>query len=182
MGYMKFPPLVVPLFLKNKLRCSPKFTFTEFPCSQKLCSMFPWSPKIFLTVPHNFSHISFSFSPVRKSLPCHYFKKVPHYNRETNAQVKTSVCLLLFTQYDPALLPSLKTILMGKWCLIQSQQRLIEIFKKPPVIQLSIQLISAGVVWCPSFIFNHILAYFLKFFYEEQNIWLSPGPEKWEKL
>ena len=44
---------VVPLFLKNKLRCSPKFTSTEFPCSQKFRSMFPWSPKIFLTVPYN---------------------------------------------------------------------------------------------------------------------------------
>ena len=50
---------VVPLFLKNKLRCSPKFTFTEFPCSQKFRSMFPWSPKIFLTVPYNSSHIIF---------------------------------------------------------------------------------------------------------------------------
>ena len=38
---------VVPLFPKNKERCSPKFTFTEFPCSQKFRSMLPWSPKIF---------------------------------------------------------------------------------------------------------------------------------------
>jgi len=52
---------VVPLFLKNKLRCSPKFTFTEFPCSQKFRSMFPWSPKIFLTVPYNSSCYIFSW-------------------------------------------------------------------------------------------------------------------------
>jgi len=48
---------VVPLFLKNKLRCSPKFTFTEFPvprnsapCSldhQKYSSLFPTIPLIF---------------------------------------------------------------------------------------------------------------------------------------
>jgi len=51
--------IVVPLFLKNKLRCSPKFTFTEFPCSQKFRSMFPWSPTIFLTVLYNSSQILF---------------------------------------------------------------------------------------------------------------------------
>ena len=50
---------VVPLFLKCKLRCSPKFTFTEFHCSQKFRSMFPRSPKIFLTVSYNYSHILF---------------------------------------------------------------------------------------------------------------------------
>ena len=38
---MKIYNNIVPLFLKNKLRCSPKFTFTEFPCSQKFRSMFP---------------------------------------------------------------------------------------------------------------------------------------------
>ena len=65
--------IVVPFFLNNKLRCSPKFTFPQFPCSQKLCSLFPWSPKIFLTVPQNFSHISF--------LPVHYLKKVPHWGK-----------------------------------------------------------------------------------------------------
>ena len=37
------------------------------------------------------------------------------------------------TQYHPAL-PSLKKILMGKWHLIQNQQRLREIFKEPPLI------------------------------------------------
>ena len=47
------------------------------------------------------------------------------------------------------------------------------------------QLISAGVVWCPSLIFNHILAYFPQFFYEEQNIWFScrsPEPEKFREI
>ena len=32
---------VFPLFPKNKLRCSLKFTFIKFPCSQKFCCMFP---------------------------------------------------------------------------------------------------------------------------------------------
>ena len=32
---------ISPLFPKNKFWCSPKFIFTEFPCSLKLCSMFP---------------------------------------------------------------------------------------------------------------------------------------------
>ena len=36
---------VFPLFPKNKLRCSLKFTFIKFPCSQKFCCMFPWSPE-----------------------------------------------------------------------------------------------------------------------------------------
>ena len=37
------------------------------------------------------------------------------------------------TQYHPAL-PSLKRIQVGKWHLIQNQQRLREIFKEPPLI------------------------------------------------
>ena len=40
---------VFPLFLKNKLRCFPQFTFTEFSCSQKFRSIFPRSPK---NIPH----------------------------------------------------------------------------------------------------------------------------------
>ena len=49
---------VFPLFPKNKLRCSLKFTFIKFPCSQKFCCMFPWSPEILINVPQNFNHIS----------------------------------------------------------------------------------------------------------------------------
>ena len=52
------------------------------------------------------------------------------YNRETNPRVKK---LPFVTQYHPAL-PSLKRILMGKWHFAQNQQRLREIFKKPPLI------------------------------------------------
>ena len=52
---------VVPWFLKNKLRCSPKFIFTEFPCSKKFRSMFRWSPKIFLTV--RYKNKIFDLSP-----------------------------------------------------------------------------------------------------------------------
>ena len=48
----------VPLFPKNKLRCSLKFTFIKFPCSQKFCCMFPWFPEILINVPQNFNHIS----------------------------------------------------------------------------------------------------------------------------
>ena len=45
-----------------------------------------------------------------------------------------SIKLLPFvTQYHPAL-PSLERILMGKWHLIQTQHRLREIFKEPPLI------------------------------------------------
>ena len=43
---------VVPLFLKKKLRCSQKLTFTEFPCSQEFRSIFPWSPKSTLLCSH----------------------------------------------------------------------------------------------------------------------------------
>ena len=66
---------------------------------------------------------------------------------------------------------------MGKWHLIQNQQQLREIFNEPPLIsyregkslkdllvraklwrpQLPIRL-TAGVVWCPSLIFNHVLS------------------------
>ena len=49
---------VFPLFPKNKLRCSLKFTFIKFPCSQKFCCMFPWSPEILINVPQNFNHVS----------------------------------------------------------------------------------------------------------------------------
>ena len=49
---------VFALFPKNKLRCSLKFTFIKFPCSQKICCMFPWSPEILINVPQNFNHIS----------------------------------------------------------------------------------------------------------------------------
>ena len=43
-----------PLFPKNKIRCSLKFTLVKFPCSQKFYCMFPWSPEIFFNVPQNF--------------------------------------------------------------------------------------------------------------------------------
>ena len=45
---------------------------------------------------------------------------------QTNPHAKTST--FCYT------LPSLKKILMGKWHLIQNQQRLREIFKEPPLI------------------------------------------------
>ena len=47
-----------PLFPKNKLRCSLKFTLVKFPCSRKFYCMFPWSPEIFFNVPQNSQHIS----------------------------------------------------------------------------------------------------------------------------
>ena len=49
---------VSPLFPKNKLRCSLKFTRVTFPCSQKFYCMFPWSREIFFNVPQNSQHIS----------------------------------------------------------------------------------------------------------------------------
>jgi len=124
--------IVVPFFLNNKLRCSPKFTFPQFPCSQKLCSLFPWSPKIFLTVPHNFSHISFSF------LPVHYLMKVPHWGKiclqEDSPTTGKEIRPLKPSSFCHPALPSLKRIQMGKWHLIQNQQRRRKIFKKPPLI------------------------------------------------
>ena len=66
-----------------------------------------------------------------------YLSEVKFANRKTALQQRNkSACkkLLPFvTQYHPAL-PSLKRILMGKWHLIQNQQRLREIFKEPPLI------------------------------------------------
>ena len=46
----------VPLLLKNEWTCSPKFTFTEFPCSQKILLHVPLIPK-------NISHHSPQFLP-----------------------------------------------------------------------------------------------------------------------
>ena len=45
--------IAVPLFLKNILRCSPKFIFTEFSCSQKLLHVF--------MIPKNIPHCSPQF-------------------------------------------------------------------------------------------------------------------------
>ena len=53
--------LQLSLVPQKKLRCSQKFTFTEFPCSQKFRFIFPASPKIFLTVPYNSSYFIFSW-------------------------------------------------------------------------------------------------------------------------
>ena len=52
----------------------------------------------------------------------------------TEKQIRSHKKLLipLVTQYQQAL-PGLKRILMGKWHLIQNQQRLREIFKKTPI-------------------------------------------------
>ena len=52
----------------------------------------------------------------------------------TGKQIRSRKKLLipLVTQYQQAL-PGLKRILMGKWHLIQNQQRLREIFKKTPI-------------------------------------------------
>ena len=43
------------------------------------------------------------------------------------------ILLPFVTQYHPAL-PSLMNILIGKWHLIQNQQRLREVYKEPPLI------------------------------------------------
>ena len=53
----------------------------------------------------------------------------------TEKQIRSRKKLLipLVTQYQQAL-PGLKRILIGKWHLIQNQQRLREIFKKTPII------------------------------------------------
>ena len=66
-----------------------------------------------------------------------YLSEVKFADRKTALQQRNKSArkkLLPFvTQYHPAL-PSLKKILMGKWHLIQNQQRLREIFKEPPLI------------------------------------------------
>ena len=66
-----------------------------------------------------------------------YLSEVKFAERKTALQQRNKSArkkLLPFvTQYHPAL-PSLKKILMGKWYLIQNQQRLREIFKEPPLI------------------------------------------------
>ena len=66
-----------------------------------------------------------------------YLSEVKFADRKTALQQRNKSArkkLLPFvTQYHPAL-PSLKRILMGKWHLIQNQQRLREIFKEPPFI------------------------------------------------
>ena len=66
-----------------------------------------------------------------------YLSEVKFGDRKTALQEgnkSASKKLLPFvTQYHPAL-PSLKKILMGKWHLIQNQQRLREIFKEPTLI------------------------------------------------
>ena len=49
-------------------------------------------------------------------------------------------------------------------------------------MQLSIRLISTGVVWCPSLIFNHVLACVSQFFCEEQNIWFVPRARKMREI
>ena len=131
----------VPLFLKIKLRrwCSPKLIFNEFSCSQKLCSMFSWSPNIFLTFPHNFSHVSFSFSSVKRGYLAttlrKYLSEVKFAYSKTAIQQRNKSArkkrLPFVTQYHPAL-PSRKRTLIGKWHLIQNQQQLRKICKKPP--------------------------------------------------
>ena len=66
-----------------------------------------------------------------------YLSEVKFADRKTALQQRNKSArkkLLPFvTQYHLAL-PSLKRILMGKWHLIQNQQRLREIFKEPPLI------------------------------------------------
>ena len=66
-----------------------------------------------------------------------YLSEVKFADRKTALQQRNKSArkkLLPFvTQYHLAL-PSLKRILMGKWHLIQNQQRLREIFKEPPFI------------------------------------------------
>ena len=59
----------------------------------------------------------------------------PKHGAKTGVTNKSARKKLLpfVTQYHPAL-PSLKRIHMGKWHLIQNQQRLREIFKEPPLI------------------------------------------------
>ena len=86
-------------------------------------------------------HQKFSKPPVRKRLPAailrKYLSEVKFADRKTALQQGNKSArkkLLPFVpQYHPAL-PSLKKILMGKWHLIQNQQRLREIFKEPPLI------------------------------------------------
>ena len=129
----------VPLFVKNKLRSSPKLIFTKFPCSQKLWSMFSWCPKIFLTVPHNFSHVSFSFSSVKRGYLAttlrKYLSEVKFAYSKTAIQQRNKSArkkrLPFVTQYHPAL-PCRKRTLIGKWHLVQNQQQLRKICKKPP--------------------------------------------------
>ena len=62
-----------------------------------------------------------------------YLSEVKFADRKTEKQIRTQKTSTFVTQYHPAL-PSLKRILMGKWHLIQNQQRLREIFKEPPFI------------------------------------------------
>ena len=66
-----------------------------------------------------------------------YLSEVKFADRKTVLQQRNKSArkkLLPFVkQYHPAL-PSVKRILMGKWHLLQNQQRLREIFKEPPLI------------------------------------------------
>ena len=83
----------------------------------------------------------FSKPPVRKGLPCCYFKKVPLWGKicrqenspttETNPPVKLKTSTFCYTKW-PAL-PNLKKILMGNGTLYKTK-RLRKIFKEPPLI------------------------------------------------
>ena len=58
-------------------------------------------------------------------------RKCPTTEKQIRSRKKHPIPFV--TQYQQAL-PGLKRILMGKWHLIQNQQRLREIFKKTPII------------------------------------------------
>ena len=66
-----------------------------------------------------------------------YLSEVKFADRKTVLQQRNKSArkiLLPFVTQDHPALPNLKKILMGKWHLIQNQQRLREIFKEPPLI------------------------------------------------
>ena len=129
----------VPLFLKNKLRCSPKLFLLSSRVSRNYapCSLDPQIySSLFPTISLMFH---FHFRLLKENIPGHYFKKVSlwgkictgkqPYNRETNPHGRKRPPFV--TQYHPAL-PSRKRTLIGKWHLIQNQQQLRKICKKPP--------------------------------------------------
>ena len=66
-----------------------------------------------------------------------HLSEIKFSNREMSlSQKNKAACkkiLPFVTQYHPAL-PNLKDVLMGKWCLMDNQPQLRNIFKEPPII------------------------------------------------
>ena len=110
---------------------------SRVPRNYALCSLDPQIySSLFPTISLMFH---FHFRLLKEAIPGHYFKKVSPWDkichRKTAIQQKNKSArkkrLPFVTQYHPAL-PSRKRTLIGKWHLIQNQQQLRKICKKPP--------------------------------------------------